>query len=191
MKIGLFFGSFNPVHIGHMAMANYMVEYTEIDQLWFVVSPQNPFKNKASLLDENARYDLIFETIKNDRRFRVSNIEFQLEKPSYTSDTLVHLKEKFPKHEFSLIMGEDNVPSFHKWKNSDFITENFSVLVYPRKGSALTSDALPKNFTLTEAPDIEVSASFIRNAIAEGKDVSWFVPTAAWKIIDQFGFYQS
>jgi nicotinate-nucleotide adenylyltransferase len=190
MRIGLFFGSFNPIHIGHMALANYMVEYTEIEQLWFVVSPQNPFKKKASLLDENARYDLIYESIREDARFRVSNIEFQLDRPSYTADTLVHLKEKFPEHQFYLIMGQDNVPTFHKWKNSEFISDNFEVLVYPRNGSPIDEKELPKNFKITEAPDIEVSASFIRNAISQGKDVSWFVPRSAWEIIDQFGYYQ-
>ena len=132
---------------------------------------------------------MIYESIQSDLRFRVSNIEFQLDRPSYTADTLVHLKEKFPEHEFYLIMGQDNVPTFHKWKNSEYIADHFNVLVYPRKGSPIHPAELPKNFTLTEAPDIEVSASFIRKAIAEGKDVSWFVPRRAWEIIDQFGYY--
>lgn len=189
MKIGLYFGSFNPIHIGHMMLANYIVEFGEVDEVWFVVSPQNPFKERRTLLDENFRYDIVYEAIKDESRFKVSNIEFGLNKPSFTSDTLVALCEKFPFHEFTLIMGEDNLTSFKKWKNVDYILKNYEILVYPRHGEMKNELINHPKVTLIDAPKIEISSSFIRKAIKDKKDVSWFLPANAWELIDKAGYY--
>ena len=189
MKVGLYFGSFNPIHIGHMALANYIVEFAEVDEVWFVVSPQNPFKERKSLLDENFRYDIVYEAIKGDSRFKVSNIEFGLSKPSFTCDTLVALKEKHPQNEFSLIMGEDNLTGLHKWKNADYILKYFNILVYPRFGASLSDLHKHPKVKLIDAPKIEISSSFIRKSIQDKKDVSWFLPLNSWLLIDKEGFY--
>ena len=134
LRIGLFFGSFNPVHIGHLAIANYLVEFGNIDQLWFVVSPHNPHKKKENLLHDYDRLEMMQIAIRNEHRFRVCDVEFRLPKPSYTIDTLTHLSEKYPDHSFSIIMGSDNIVNFHRWKNYDQILKNYGILVYPRPG---------------------------------------------------------
>ena len=134
MKIGLYFGTFNPIHIGHLAIANYMLEFAGIDQLWFVVSPQSPFKQKQNMLDDYQRLELVNRAIGDDLRMRVSSIEFKLPKPSYTIDTLTYLQEEFPAHRFSILMGSDNLENFHKWKNYEQIIENYPVIIYPRPG---------------------------------------------------------
>lgn len=188
-EIGLFFGSFNPIHIGHLVLANYMVEYTNMDTLWFVVSPQNPFKERTSLLPEIHRYAIVDRAIEEDDRFEVSNIEFKLPKPSYTTDTLAHLIEKYPNYSFSLIMGEDNLEHLHKWKNVEFLIENHKIYVYPRP-NAKPPKVQSSNINLVNAPMIEISASFIRTAIKNGKDVSWYLPSGAIKYIDEMGFYK-
>lgn len=189
MKVGLFFGSFNPVHIGHLAIANYFVEFTELDQIWFVISPQNPFKKKASLLDEYARKELVEIGIKDDPRFKVSTIEFNLPQPSYTIDTLTHLKEKYPHHDFSLIMGGDNLKSLHKWKNAEVILNDYPIYVYQRPGTEITE--IPKgNIHLTEAPHFDISATFIRNSIQQGKNISFFLPHDVWECIDKMNYYR-
>lgn len=189
-KIALFFGSFNPIHIGHLALANYLVEFTEVDELWFVVSPQNPHKNKSSLLDANLRYDMVYETIKDDSRFKVSNVEFSLPKPSYTCDTLVHLEEKFPENNFYLIIGADNLTNFHKWKNYEFILTNFPLLVYPRNEAVnLNTFSLSGNITLLQAPKIEISSSFIRKSIHNKKLINHFLHATTWKLIKKHGYY--
>ena len=135
MKIGLFFGSFNPMHLGHKVIASYMVEFSDLDKVIFIVSPQNPFKKNHSLLPEIHRLAMVERSIENDFRFKASNIEFALPKPSYTSDTLAHLVEKYPDYKFSLIMGEDNLTNLHKWKNADFLVDNYDIYVYPRPGA--------------------------------------------------------
>lgn len=190
MKIGLFFGSFNPIHIGHLAIANYMVEYTELEQVWFIVSPHNPLKKKSSLLDDYSRLDLVEKSIDGDNRFRVSNIEFSLPQPSYTVDTLVHLNEKFPMHQFSLIMGGDNLATLHKWKNSNVLLDNYQLYVYPRPGSDLSRWKNSKNIHITSSPHFDISATFIREGIKNGKNIRYFLPDEVWKAIDQFGYYQ-
>ena len=190
MKIGLYFGSFNPIHIGHLAIANYMVEFTDLDSLWFVVSPQNPFKTKKSLLPEYQRLELVNQAIGDDFRFRASNIEFRLPKPSYTIDTLTYLKEAYPNHQFVLIMGSDNLKSFDKWKNYQQLIEQYPILVYPRPGfdeSTMPSDA---NMKIVNAPFIEVSSSFIRDSIAAGKDVSFFMHPQTANYISEMHFYE-
>ena len=189
-EIGLFFGSFNPIHSGHLILANYMVEYTAMDKLWFVVSPQNPFKETASLLPEVHRYAMVDRAIEGDYRFKASNIEFGLPKPSYTTDTLAHLVEKYPNYKFSLIMGEDNLTHLHKWKNAEHLVENHDIYVYPRPGAKPGKFNDAKNIHLLNAPQVEISASFIRKAIKEKKDISWFLPQGAWKYIDEMGFYR-
>ncbi len=189
MQIGLFFGSFNPIHIGHLALANYIVENSVLQQIWFVISPQNPFKDKKNLLNENLRYDLVYETIKNDERFGVSNIEFYMPKPSYTAHTLVAFAEKFPQHQFSIIMGEDNLQSLHKWKNADFIQKNYNIYVYPRLNLDVENSAQNHNVTRLNAPIIEISSSMIREGIKMGKKYNHLIPFQAWEIIEKNGYY--
>lgn len=191
LKIGLYFGSYNPIHIGHLAIANYMVEFTDIDQLWFVVSPQNPFKKKENLLADYHRLELVNRAIENDDRFRASNIEFNLPKPSYTIDTLTYLQERHPDYSFSILMGSDNLESFYKWKNSEIIIENYGIIVYPRPGFDLTKVPEHKNISVAmDAPLMEISSSFIRNAIKEGKDIRHFMPEKAWVYLDEMNFYK-
>lgn len=191
LKVGLYFGSYNPIHIGHLAIANYMVEFTDIDQLWFVVSPQNPFKKKENLLADYHRLELVTRAINNDNRFRASNIEFNLPKPSYTIDTLAYLKERHPDYNFSILMGSDNLDNFHKWKNSEIILENYGIIVYPRPGFELLKIPEHKNISVaSDAPLMEISSSFIRNAIKEGKDVRHFMPQKAWEYLDEMNFYR-
>ncbi|MBK6282026.1 MAG: nicotinate-nucleotide adenylyltransferase [Draconibacterium sp.] len=191
LKIGLYFGSYNPIHIGHLAIANYMVEFTDIDQLWFVVSPQNPFKKKENLLADYHRLELVNRAIENDDRFRASNIEFNLPKPSYTIDTLTYLQERHPDYSFSILMGSDNLESFYKWKNSEIIIENYGIIVYPRPGFDLTKVPEHKNISVAmDAPLMEISSSFIRNAIKEGKDIRHFMPEKAWIYLDEMNFYK-
>ncbi len=191
LKIGLYFGSYNPIHIGHLAIANYMVEFTDIDQLWFVVSPQNPFKKKENLLADYHRLELVNRVIENDDRFRASNIEFNLPKPSYTIDTLTYLQERHPDYSFSILMGSDNLESFYKWKNSEIIIENYGIIVYPRPGFDLTKVPEHKNISVAmDAPLMEISSSFIRNAIKEGKDIRHFMPEKAWIYLDEMNFYK-
>src|SRR4051812_341049 len=165
MHIGLFFGSFNPVHIGHMALANYMAAFTGMQQVWLVVSPQNPLKTKNQLLDQNNRLLLVNLAIDDYPNLRSSNIEFSLPTPSYTINTLVHLKEKYPEHEFSLIMGQDNLKSFAKWKNYEEILKRFHIYVYPRPEVGATEFDAHPHVHLTEAPMMDISSTFIRNAI--------------------------
>lgn len=190
MKIGLFFGSFNPIHTGHMVLANYLVEYTDLDKIWFVVSPQNPFKKKESLLDEKQRLYMVKLALEDDNRFKASDVEFKLTKPSYTINTLAYLKEKFPKNEFALIMGSDNLETFNKWKNYEVILKHHDIYVYPRPnntGGDLTNHPKVK---MTQAPLIEISSTAIRNAIKEKKDMRHFVPTHVWEYLTEMHFYR-
>jgi nicotinate-nucleotide adenylyltransferase len=197
MKTGLFFGSFNPVHIGHTAIANYFVEYAGLREVWFVVSPHNPLKERATLLAEYHRLELVRLALEDDPRFRASDIEFRLPKPSYTIDTLAYLTEKYPKREFVLIMGADNLITLHKWKNFEELIRRYEIVVYPRKGSA--TDALHPSLkkllpqariTVTQAPEMEISSSFLRQAIREGKDMRFFFREPVWKYIRDMHFYE-
>ncbi len=191
MQIGLYFGSFNPVHIGHMAIANYIVEFTELNQLWFVVSPHNPLKNKTTLLKDYHRLELVNIAIENDNRFRASNIEFGLPKPSYTIDTLVYLKEKYPEYNFALIMGADNLQNFHKWKNYKQILDNYKIYVYPRPNIKIDKKYTNMNNIITvNAPVMEISSSFIRNAVGNGKNISHFLPHKVYKYITEMHFFE-
>jgi len=190
MHIGLFFGSFNPVHIGHLALANYMLSFTDMEQVWFVVSPHNPLKNKSSLLNQNDRLHLINLALDFNPKIKTSNIEFGLPQPSYTINTLAHLKEKFPEHQFSLIMGRDNLQTFDKWKNYDEILKKHHIYVYPRAGFMPSVFDDHKHVHLTEAPVMEISSTFIRNSIKEKKNVEYFMHPAVWEYIRDMNFYK-
>ena len=189
-KTGLFFGSFNPVHNGHMIIANYILEYTDLEQIFFVVSPQNPFKEKASLLEDYHRLALVKEAIGDSNKYHTCDIEFRMPKPSYTIDTLTYLKEKYPKKEFSLIMGSDNLKSFRKWKNPDQIIDNHKLYVYPRLGYDDSDFKEVKNIIFIDAPLMEISATFIRNSVKEKKDVRYFMPERAWNYMKKMHFYE-
>jgi len=189
MKIGLFFGSFNPIHIGHKVIASYLVDFTDLDKVMFLVSPQNPLKQKISLLDQYHRLQIIRAEIEDNSKLAVSDIEFDMPKPSYTIDTLVRLKEKYPENDYSIIMGSDNLQNFHKWKNYEQILEDYSVYVYPRPGYEISGSH--KNIHLIEGvPQMEISSSFIRKAIKEGKDISYLMPEKAWIYTDEMNFYR-
>lgn len=189
-KIGLFFGSFNPLHIGHMILANYLLENTEMDKVCFVVSPQNPFKSKNSLLDEIHRYAIVQRSIEEDDRLEVSNIEFDMPRPSYTADTVVRLTEKYPNSKFSLIMGQDNLKSLHKWKNIEYLLNEHEIYVYPRAGAVSTQWDKHERVHLVGAPQVEISASFIRDSIKKGHDIRWMLPAVGWKYVDEMNFYK-
>ena len=190
MKIGLFFGSFNPVHIGHLAIANYIAEYTDLNQFWFVISPHNPLKDKETLLSDQIRLEMLEIAIEGDVRFAVCDIEFRMPQPSYTIDTLTYLQEKHPRHEFVLIMGSDGLPTFHKWKNHDRIISGYHRMIYPRISDIDTNFEGHRNITLlSEAPKIEISSSFIRKAIREGKDIRHFLPSRVYEYIVKYNLY--
>ena len=176
IKTGIFGGSFNPIHIGHLALANYLCEYEGIDELWFMVSPQNPFKRNDHLPDNNVRLSLVEAAIKGYPRFKASDFEFQLPKPSYTVHTLQALKTTYPQRDFFLIMGADNWLRFTEWKEPERILSLCSILVYPRKGYAVNETAMPRNVRMAQAPLMEISSSFIRQAIKEGRDIRFFLP---------------
>ena len=192
-KIGLFFGSFNPIHIGHLILANYIVEHTDLDELWFVVSPQNPLKSKKSLLHDHDRYDIVEMAIKNYPKMRVSDIEFSMPKPSYTIDSLTYLRERYPEYIFGLIMGEDNLVSLPKWKNYETLIKNHQIIVYPRVLSQDTDkeSIAHENICKINAPIIELSATEIRKMIREKKNVRPMLPPEVFEYIDTKGFYQN
>lgn len=196
-KIGLFFGSFNPIHIGHLILANYILEHSDMQELWFVVSPQNPFKEKKSLLNDHNRLDMVQLAIKNYQKMRASNVEFSLPTPSYTIDTLTYLQEKYPDYSFSLIMGEDNLGSLHKWKNYDLLLQNYQVIVYPRifgedisSSPNVTQLKNHHNIHKIDAPIIELSATEIRNMIKSGKNVRPMLPPEVFEYLDGSSFYK-
>ncbi len=197
MKTGLFFGSFNPIHIGHTAIANYFVAFTGLQQVWFVVSPHNPLKERATLLPEYHRLELVRLALEDDPGYRASNIEFRLPKPSYTIDTLAYLSEKYPEREFVLIMGADNLVTLHKWKNFEQLIRQYEIIVYPRKDSN-TADLHPSlkkimpkaRITVSQAPLIEISSSFLRQAIGNGKDMRFFFREPVWQYIRNMHFYE-
>jgi nicotinate-nucleotide adenylyltransferase len=195
-ETGLFFGSFNPVHIGHMAIANYIAEYSGLKEIWFVVSPHNPLKSKEALLGDRDRVYMTELAIGDDKRFRVCDVELSLPQPSYTVDTLTYLAEKYPSRRFTLIMGEDNLTTLYKWKNPEELVKRYPIVVYPRlnpgrKSSKRLGEILAMaSVREVSAPVIGISGTFIRSAIREGKDVSWFVPSPVWKYIRDMHFYE-
>lgn len=195
-RIGLYFGSFNPIHIGHLAIAGYMAEFEGMKQVWFVVSPQNPLKKKETLLDDHQRLHMVNLAIGDNNRLRASDIEFRMARPSYTIDTLAFLREKYPEHEFCLVMGEDNLYTLHKWKNARELAGTYPIFFYPRPGTQRPeSQNLDQILSAAEihrsqAPLMEISGTFIRNGIRQGRDMSYFVPQAAWQYIKEMHFYE-
>lgn len=190
MITGLYFGSFNPIHMGHLAIASFMVEFSRLEQLWFVVSPQNPLKEKQSLLQDYHRLEMVRLAIEGDDRFRASDIEFKLPRPSYTIDTLAYLEEKYPSREFHLVMGSDGLRTFHKWKHAELIIQKYHRLIYPRPGVDKQSFAGLGNATLVDAPMMDISSSFIRKAVKAGKDVRHLVPERAYSYMREMHFYE-
>lgn len=176
IRTAIFGGSFNPPHIGHLALANYLCEFEELDELWFMVSPHNPFKKESELMADEFRLRLMQLAIEEYPKFKVSDFEFSLPRPSYSINTLRELKKSFPDREFTLIIGADNWQLFHKWKDAEEIISSFKIIVYPRKGYNIEIESLPKNVKLTEAPIMEISSTFIRHSIEQGKDVQFFLP---------------
>ena len=192
----MFFGSFNPVHIGHMAIAGFMKEYTDLDQVWFVVSPQNPLKRKESLLADHHRFYLVELAIGDNFNMKPSDIEFRRPPPSYTIDTMALLTEKYPDNKFILLLGEDNLNTLHKWKNADHLVKLYPLYVYPRRDPMKSSNELLKQILAkaeirwVKAPLMDISGTFIRNGIKHGKDMSYFLHPDVWKYIVEMHFYE-
>lgn len=196
INVGLFFGSFNPVHIGHMAIAGYILEYSKLDEIWFVVSPQNPLKNKETLLADHHRLYLTELAIGKNERLKVTDIEFRLPVPSYTIDTLAYLGDRYTNYKFALIMGEDNLYTLHKWKNALEIVKKYPLYVYPRTDNKKYQNVkLDELISLAEihrlnAPLMGISGTMIREGIKNGKDMSFLIPPASWKYIKEMHFYE-
>jgi nicotinate-nucleotide adenylyltransferase len=192
MKIGLYFGSFNPIHVGHLIIANHMAEHSDLDQIWMVVTPHNPHKQKNTLLDDYQRLHLVRLATEDYPKIKPSDIEFKLPQPNYTVNTLAHLMEKYPQHEFSLIMGEDNLKSLHKWKNYEYILQHHDIYIYPRVKEQ------PENLTLKnhprvhwiDAPVVEISSTFIRDGIKNKKNIRPMLPSKVWEYVDHNNFYR-
>ena len=195
-KIGLYFGSFNPIHIGHILIAGYITEFTSVNEVWFVVSPQNPFKKKETLLDDYQRLYMVNLGIGKNEKMRASDIEFRLPIPSYTINTLAYLNEKYPKHSFCLVMGEDNLYTLHKWKNAEELVKKYEIFVYPRHGtkrpaSPLLDTVMSKAVIhRVKAPLMDISGTFIRNGVRKRKDMSYYLPAPVWKYIQEMHFYE-
>jgi nicotinate-nucleotide adenylyltransferase len=192
-KTGLFFGTFNPIHIGHLIIANHMAEFSDLDQVWFVVTPKSPFKTKQTLLDNHHRYQMVYEAVREYPKLQITDIEFKLPQPNYTIDTLTHLQEQHGRsHQFALIMGEDNLKSFHKWKNHEAILEYYQLYVYPRISDSKVPEALEGHPRIhrVDAPVMEISSTFIRNQHRAGKNIRPMLPWAVWKYMDEMNFYR-
>lgn len=192
MKIGLYFGTFNPIHVGHLIIANHLVENSDLDQIWFVVTPLSPFKKKSNLLANHHRLEMVYMATEHYDKLKPSDIEFGLPEPNYTVFTLANLEEKYPKYNFSLLMGEDNLKSFHKWKNYEVILENYNLYVYPRisKGSVEYQFKDHPKIHKVAAPIVEISSTMIRKGIKEHKNVSPLLDAQVFKFIDEMNFYK-
>lgn len=194
MKVGLYFGTFNPIHVGHLIIANHMAEFSDLDQVWMVVTPHNPLKQKSTLLDDYTRLELVRLATEDYPKLKPTDIEFKLPQPNYTINTLAHLEEKFPNHEFSLIMGQDNIESIHKWKNHELILERYEILVYPRILSEQKFGENPlkngQRIHFIDAPVVEISSTFIRDAIRQKKFVKALLPEKVWDYIDHNNLYR-
>jgi len=192
MKVGLFFGTFNPIHVGHMIIANYMAEFSELDEIWLVITPMSPFKQKATMLSNHHRLAIANVAVEDYAKLKTSSIEFKLPQPNYTINTLVNLEEKYPAINFNLIMGEDNLQSFHKWKNYETILSNYHIYVYPRIKSKPIKEEFKNhsNIHFIPAPIVQISSTFIRKSIHEHKDISTMLPLKVWNYIDEMNFYK-
>ena len=189
-KTGIFGGTFNPVHIGHLALANYLCEYGELDELWLVVSPQNPFKCDMSLLDDDMRLEMVRAAVAGYPRMQASDIEFRLPRPSYMVNTLRTLTATYPDRRFTLVIGADNWMSFPRWYASEEILRLCDIIVYPRPGYDLAPASLPDNVRIVSTPLLEISSTFIRDSIRRGKDIRYFVHPEVYKIIERRGLYR-
>ena len=192
MKIGLYFGTFNPIHVGHLIIANHLAEYSDLEQIWIVVTPHNPHKQKNTLLDDYQRLHLVRLAAEEYPKIKPSDIEFKLSQPNYTVNTLAHLKDHYPQHEFSLIMGEDNLKSLHKWKNHEYILENHDIYIYPRvseEGDNLELQNHPRIHKI-DAPIVEISSTFIRENIKNKKNIRPLLSEKVWEYVDHNNFYK-
>ncbi|CAL2062736.1 nicotinate (nicotinamide) nucleotide adenylyltransferase [Tenacibaculum sp. 190524A05c] len=191
-NIGLYFGTFNPIHIGHLIIANHMVENSDLDEIWMVVTPHNPFKKKSSLLDNHHRFEMVYKATEDYDKISPSDIEFKLPQPNYTVHTLAHISEKYPSYNFNLIMGEDNLKSLHKWKNYETILEHHNVYVYPRISEGVVETQFENHPKIhrVNAPIVEISSTMVRNAIKEGKNIKPLLSSSVWKYIDEMNFYK-
>lgn len=191
-KVGLYFGTFNPVHIGHIIIANFMVEFSDLDEVWLVVTPHNPFKKKSSLLENHHRLEMVFLACEEHEKLKPCDVEFGLPQPNYTATTLAKLEEDYPTKEFSLIMGEDNLRTFHKWKNYEVIVERHLIYVYPRISGGKVENEFENHPKIirVEAPVMEISSTFIRRAVSEGKNITTMLPVKVWDYIDRMNFYR-
>lgn len=189
MKIGLYFGSFNPIHVGHLIIANHVANNTDLNQVWFVVSPQNPFKSSSSLLNQYHRLHMIKSAIDGENKLRASSVEFKLPRPSYTVNTLAYLKEKHPGHEFSLILGSDGFQNLDKWKNYEVLVKNYPIYIYKRPGFDIKQNR-GANITVLSAPLLEISSTRIREMIKEKKSIRFLVPDTVMEEIESNHYYR-
>ncbi len=191
MKVGLYFGTFNPIHVGHLIIANHFAEHSDLEEVWCVVTPQNPFKTKQSVLDNHQRLEMVYLATKEYPKIKPSDIEFQLPQPNYTVHSLAYLEEKYPKHEFALIMGEDNLASLPKWKNAEVLLDRYPIYVYPRKiEQSYAAVDLKGSIIKIDAPIIEISSSFIRKSIKSAKNIRPLLPESVWVYLDEMNFYK-
>ncbi|MBT0607021.1 nicotinate (nicotinamide) nucleotide adenylyltransferase [Aequorivita echinoideorum] len=191
-KIGLYFGTFNPIHIGHLIIANYMVEFSDLDEVWFVVTPHNPHKIKKTLLEDHHRLAMVQLAVEDYPKLKASNVEFNLPQPNYTVNTLIYLEEKFPDQNFCLIMGEDNLKSLQKWKNYEVILERYHLYVYPRISEGIVENQFSSHPKIQRvpAPVMEISSTFIRKSIKSNKNIRPMLPPEVWNYLDEMNFYK-
>ena len=191
-KIGLYFGTFNPIHVGHLIIANYVVEFSDLDEVWFVVTPHNPLKKKKTLLEDHHRLTMVRIAVEEYPKLKASNVEFDLPQPNYTVNTLAHLEEKYPPKNFCLIMGEDNLKSLQKWKNYEVILERYSIYIYPRISEDIVETQFDdhEKIKMVAAPIIELSSTFIRKGIKSGKNIRPMLSGEVWKYLDEMNFYK-
>ncbi|MCT4699363.1 nicotinate (nicotinamide) nucleotide adenylyltransferase [Tenacibaculum haliotis] len=191
-NIGLYFGTFNPIHIGHLIIANHMVENSDLDEIWMVVTPHNPFKKKSSLLNNNHRLEMVYLATKQYDKIKPSDIEFNLPQPNYTINTLTHISEKYPNYNFNLIMGEDNLKSFHKWRNYEAILEDYKIYVYPRISDGIVENQFKDHAKIhrVDAPIVQISSTMIRNGIKSQKNIQPLLVAKVWSYIDEMNFYK-